>query len=117
MSVQEAAKFLDVSVSTIRRYIRNKQLPAYRIAGERILRIRRDELESLLVPLQERDVRDSEKVRCFLCYQDFSRSGVSERCEACGNLICPRCGACLCSLTPEGQRAALAVMHTYGVEN
>lgn len=40
LSVQEAAEYLGVSVGTIRRYIHNRQLPAYRVAGERILRIK-----------------------------------------------------------------------------
>ena len=50
-SVQEAAEFLGLSVSTVRRYIRDGRLPAYRVAGERLLRIRRDDLEALLRPV------------------------------------------------------------------
>lgn len=50
-SVQEAAEFLGLSVSTIRRYIRDGRLPAYRVAGERLLRVRRDDLKALLSPV------------------------------------------------------------------
>jgi len=53
LSVQEAADFLGLSVSTIRRYIRDGRLPAYRVAGERLLRIKRSDLEKLLDPIFE----------------------------------------------------------------
>jgi excisionase family DNA binding protein len=55
-SVQEAADCLVLSVSTVRRYIQDQRLPAYRVAGERVLRIRRDNLEALLTPVFEEDV-------------------------------------------------------------
>lgn len=55
-SVKEAAAFLGLSVSTIRRYIYDRRLPAYRIAGERMLRIKRDDLEALLEPLGEENL-------------------------------------------------------------
>lgn len=55
-SVQEAADCLGLSVSTVRRYIQDQRLPAYRVAGERVLRIRRDNLEALLTPVFEEDV-------------------------------------------------------------
>lgn len=54
-SVQEAANFLGLSVSTIRRYIYDRRLPAYRVANERLLRIRRDDLEALLDPVFEQE--------------------------------------------------------------
>lgn len=52
-------------------------------------------------------------VRCFYCYQDFSKDEATHRCPECGDFRCPRCGACLCSLTLGEQRVALAMMHTY----
>lgn len=57
-SVQEAADFLGLSVSTVRRYIHDRRLPAYRVAGERVLRIRRHHLEALLAPLFEEDLHN-----------------------------------------------------------
>ena len=57
-SVQEAADCPGLSVSTVRRYIQDQRLAAYRVAGERVLRIRRDNPEALLTPLFEDDVHD-----------------------------------------------------------
>ncbi len=53
LSVKEAAEFLGLSVSTIRRYIYDRRLPAYKVAGERLVRIRREDLEALLNPMFE----------------------------------------------------------------
>lgn len=55
-SVQEAADCLGLSVTTVRRYIQDQRLAAYRVAGERVLRIRRENLEVLLAPVLEEDV-------------------------------------------------------------
>jgi excisionase family DNA binding protein len=49
-SPDEAAEFLDVHVQTIRGYIRTGKLPALRLAGERALRIKREDLLALLEP-------------------------------------------------------------------
>lgn len=49
-SPDEAAEFLDVHVQTIRGYIRMGKLPALRLAGERALRIKREDLLALLEP-------------------------------------------------------------------
>jgi len=49
-SPDEAAEFLDVHTQTIRSYIRTGKLPALRLAGERALRIQRDDLLALLEP-------------------------------------------------------------------
>ena len=49
-SPDEAAEFLDVHTQTIRGYIRTGKLPAMRLAGERALRIQRDDLLALLEP-------------------------------------------------------------------
>jgi len=51
LSPEQAAEFLGVHHQTIRGYIRNGKLPALRIAGERAVRIRRENLERLLEPL------------------------------------------------------------------
>lgn len=58
-SVREAADCLGLSVSTVRRYIQDQRLAAYRVARERVLRIRRDNLEALLAPVLEEDVHYS----------------------------------------------------------
>jgi len=52
-------------------------------------------------------------VRCFKCFQDFSKSEFEEKCAECGDFKCPRCGACLCNLTPGEQRVVLAMIYTY----
>ena len=50
-SVQEAAEFLGVSESTIRRYISDGRLLAYRLGDERLIRIKRPDLDKLLSPI------------------------------------------------------------------
>lgn len=51
-SVQEAAEFLRVSETTVRRYISDGRLPAYRLGDERLIRIKRQDLAGLLSPLE-----------------------------------------------------------------
>ncbi|HKA00894.1 MAG TPA: helix-turn-helix domain-containing protein [Candidatus Solibacter sp.] len=51
LTPEEAAEALSVHVQTMRIYIRSGRLPAFRIAGERAIRIRRVDLEKLLEPL------------------------------------------------------------------
>ena len=48
---EQAADVLHVHVQTIRDYIRSGRLPAFRLAGERAIRIRPADLEALLEPL------------------------------------------------------------------
>ncbi len=50
LSPDEAAQLLGVHTQTIRGYIRSGRLPAYRLAGERALRIKREDLFRLLEP-------------------------------------------------------------------
>ena len=49
-SPDEAAEFLGIHTPTIRGYIRTGKLPALRLAGERALRIQREDLLALLEP-------------------------------------------------------------------
>lgn len=49
-SPDEAAEFLGVHTQTVRGYIRTGKLPALRLAGERALRIQREDLLALLEP-------------------------------------------------------------------
>lgn len=55
LSPDEAAEFLGVHTQTVRGYIRTGKLPAYRIGGERFIRIRHDDLLALLEPLSPED--------------------------------------------------------------
>jgi excisionase family DNA binding protein len=48
LSPDEAATVLGVHIQTLRGYIRTGKLPAFRVAGERALRVRRTDLEALL---------------------------------------------------------------------
>jgi excisionase family DNA binding protein len=48
LSPEEAAQRLGVHTQTVRGYIRDGRLPAFRIAGERAIRIRRDDVLALL---------------------------------------------------------------------
>jgi excisionase family DNA binding protein len=52
LTTEEAAAALGVHVQTLRGYIRSGKLPAQRLAGERAIRIRREDLEKLLEPMQ-----------------------------------------------------------------
>jgi excisionase family DNA binding protein len=51
LSVRQAADFLSVSPRTIRRYIKQQLLPAYRVAGQPTIRIKREDLEAVLEPV------------------------------------------------------------------
>ena len=48
LTPEQAADVLHAHVQTIRDYIRSGRLPAFRLAGERAIRIRRSDLEALL---------------------------------------------------------------------
>jgi len=48
LNFREAGDFLGLSVNTIRHHIYVKRLLACRVVGERLLRIRRNDLEGLL---------------------------------------------------------------------
>jgi excisionase family DNA binding protein len=51
LTPEEAAEALGVHVQTMRGYIRNQRLPAFRLAGERAIRILRTDLDKVLEPL------------------------------------------------------------------
>ena len=50
LTAKQAKDFLQISDSTLRRYIRKGKLKAYRLAGERDLRFKREDLMALLEP-------------------------------------------------------------------
>lgn len=59
LSPDEAADYLGVHTQTIRGYIRMGKLSAHRLAGERALRIRREDLLALLEPYIPEEARPS----------------------------------------------------------
>lgn len=56
LTVEQAATFLQVSQSSIRSYIRQGRLEAYRIAGKRKVLIPRKALLNLLEPARPEDL-------------------------------------------------------------
>ena len=52
LSPEEAARELGIHVQTVRGYVRSGKLPALRLAGERAIRIRREDLKELLEPVE-----------------------------------------------------------------
>lgn len=60
LSVDRAASFLDVHPQTVRNYIRAGKLPAYRLAGERFIRVLRRDLMALLEPVDAEDAEEPE---------------------------------------------------------
>jgi len=56
LTVEQAAQYLQVSQSSIRSYIRQGRLQAFRIAGKRKVLIPRTALLSLLEPARPEDV-------------------------------------------------------------
>ena len=55
-SPEEAAEYLGVHIQTVRAWIRAGRLKAHRLAGQRALRIRASDLQSVLEPVDPRDV-------------------------------------------------------------
>ena len=51
-SPEEAAAYLGIHVQTVRAWIRSRRLKASRLAGQRALRIRASDLETILEPLE-----------------------------------------------------------------
>jgi excisionase family DNA binding protein len=51
LTPEQAAEALSIHVQTVRAYVRSGKLPAVRLAGERAIRIRRADLETVLEPL------------------------------------------------------------------
>ena len=58
LTVDQAAQYLQLSQSSIRSYIRQGKLNAFRIAGKRKVLIKMTELLKLLEPARISDVKD-----------------------------------------------------------
>lgn len=61
LTVEQAAQYLQLSQSSIRSYIRQGKLKAFRIAGKRKVLIQRTELLKLLEPARLSDIDDIEE--------------------------------------------------------
>lgn len=57
-STEEAADYLGVHVQTVRAWIRSGKLPASRLAGQKSIRIRESDLESVLEPIDPLHIDD-----------------------------------------------------------
>ena len=55
LTIRETAALLALSTRTIHRYIAEGKLKAYRVAGEKVIRIKREDMEALLQPLSDED--------------------------------------------------------------
>lgn len=62
LSVDDAAGLLGVHSQTVRNYIRSGKLPAYRLAGERFIRVLRKDLLALLEPVSTDDAEDAAEI-------------------------------------------------------
>ena len=60
MTVEQAAEYLQLSQSSIRSYIRQGKLNAFRIAGKRKVLIPRTELLKLLEPARAETITDED---------------------------------------------------------
>jgi excisionase family DNA binding protein len=64
LTPEEAAEELGVHVQTMRGYIRSGRMPAFRVAGERAIRILRADLRKVLEPLEGKGMRNDHAVLC-----------------------------------------------------
>ena len=60
LTAKQAKDFLQISDSTLRRYVRKGKLKAYRLAGVRDLRFRREDVLALLEPANGLAAADGE---------------------------------------------------------
>lgn len=51
LAIRETAALLALSTRTIHRYITEGKLKAYRVAGEKTIRIKREDVDALLSPI------------------------------------------------------------------
>ena len=65
LSVRQTADLLALSQRTVRRYIEQEILPAYRVTGSNTIRIKREDLETLLQPITPK-AQNAQNRRCSL---------------------------------------------------
>ena len=53
LTIRETAVLLALSTRTIHRYIAEGKLKAYRVGGEKAIRIKWEDIETLLIPVSE----------------------------------------------------------------
>ena len=63
LTVEETAQRLRISPATVRSYIRSGLLPAERLAGARLVRIREAAVDALRVPIQPRGSEGGRRAR------------------------------------------------------
>ena len=51
LTIRETATLLALSTRTIHRYIAEGKLKAYRVAGDKAIRLKREDVEALLIPV------------------------------------------------------------------
>jgi excisionase family DNA binding protein len=64
LTIRETAALLALSTRTIHRYIAEGKLKAYRVAGEKVIRIKREDVDALLEPVgDEGEIRTGRRGR------------------------------------------------------
>ncbi len=57
-STEEAAAYFNVHIQTVRVWIRSGKLPAFRLAGQKAIRIRESDLTAVLEPIEPSDLKN-----------------------------------------------------------
>lgn len=60
-STEEAAAYFNVHIQTVRVWIRSGKLPAFRLAGQKSLRIRENDLKAVLEPTTPSDLTETDE--------------------------------------------------------
>ena len=79
VTVSEAAEILHVGTSTIRRWIREERIPAYRL-GQRRIYLKRADLSSVIAPIRPRTITietDIERARARRLTEEEKRRGLA----------------------------------------
>lgn len=86
LSIEDAAKLLNLDYKTIYKFVRSGEIPAARIG--RIYRIKRSDLDDFF----ERSKAAVQGVECSRCGESVhSALSIAARCEQCGAPLCMKC--------------------------